>query len=63
MPNGTEFHFYNQMEADESVKNISKKLENLNITGVYQAYKDLRAKAFKADIWRWLILWDQGGIY
>jgi len=64
MPNGTEFHFYNQLEADASMKNISKKLETtLNITGLYEAYAALRCKAFKSDLWRWAILWDQGGIY
>ena len=63
MPNGTEFHFYNQLEADASVKNISKKLEAIGITGVYDAYAALRAKSFKSDIWRWAIMWDQGGIY
>jgi len=23
----------------------------------------LRAKAFRADLWRWMILWHNGGIY
>lgn len=31
--------------------------------GVFAAYKALRPRAYRADLWRQLILWDQGGMY
>jgi len=48
---------------DESVFQISKKLEMIGFNGTYEAFKMLRPRAFRADLWRLLILWDQGGVY
>ena len=48
---------------EESVKRVSLKLEKIGIKGVYKAFKDLRPRAFRSDLWRWLILWENGGVY
>jgi len=48
---------------EESVFQISKKLEEIGFSGIFDAYKMLRSRAFKSDLWRLLILWDQGGVY
>jgi mannosyltransferase OCH1-like enzyme len=53
----------NYHELDESTKAISKNLEKLGIFGGYKSFKDLRARAFRSDLWRWMVLWDEGGIY
>ena len=34
-----------------------------NITGAYEAYKSLRPVAFRADLWRYMILWAEGSVY
>jgi len=37
---------------NDSVKEISEKLEDMGIEGVYDAYRSLRPWAFRADLWR-----------
>lgn len=38
-------------------------MEKLGVHGAYDAFKMLRPKAFKSNIWRWMALWYYGGIY
>jgi len=38
-------------------------MDKLGVHGAYDAFKMLRAKAFKIDLWRWMALWYYGGIY
>lgn len=42
---------------------ISKEMEKLGVHGAYDAFKMLRPKAFRTNIWRWMALWYYGGIY
>lgn len=35
----------------------------IGFNGTYEAFKMLRPRAFRADLWRLLILWEQGGVY
>lgn len=42
---------------------ISKELEKIGIHGAYRAFKMMRARAFRADIWRYMTLWHNGGVY
>jgi mannosyltransferase OCH1-like enzyme len=42
---------------------ISSDLELLGIPGAYEAFKMLRPRAYRSDLWRWMILWKYGGIY
>lgn len=57
-PEETEFNYFDYENADESVKRISEKWEKLGIHGAYRAYRDLRPWSYKADFWRWMILWE-----
>lgn len=63
MPEETVFDFHDYERADASAKRISEKLEKIGINHAYLAYRSFRARAFKADLWRLMILWEQGGIY
>jgi mannosyltransferase OCH1-like enzyme len=45
------------------VKEISEDLEKMEIPGAYRAFKLLRPRAFRSDLWRWMVLWKNGGIY
>ena len=38
-------------------------MDKMGVHGAYDAFKMLRAKAFKIDLWRWMALWYYGGIY
>jgi mannosyltransferase OCH1-like enzyme len=63
MPEGSEIRylFYDDLETD--TKMISKELEKIGIKGAYEAYKMIRVRAFRSDLWRWMALWYYGGIY
>lgn len=64
MEAGTEFRFYDDAAMEASTQQISEELSRAeNMTGVYDAFAMLRPMAFRADLWRYLILWQHGGIY
>ena len=50
-------------QIEESVKMISQEMEEVGIHGAYDAFKMLRPKAYRADLWRWMALWHYGGLY
>jgi len=58
-----EFHVFNDKEIALSVKHLDSELEAAGVPGVWDAWKALRPWAFRADLWRYLILWSEGGIY
>ena len=35
----------------------------MGIHNVYRSWKLLRPRAFRSDLWRWMILWKYGGVY
>mmetsp|Transcript_4235 Transcript_4235/g.6456 ORF Transcript_4235/g.6456 Transcript_4235/m.6456 type:complete len:354 (-) Transcript_4235:230-1291(-) len=57
------FHFYNDTRMAMSMLRLSKELETQKIFGAFDAYRVLRAMAFRADLWRYAILWACGGVY
>lgn len=63
VPGNTEFLYFDDKAMENSVKEISKKLETLGVFGVYAAFQQLRPMSFRADLWRLMILWENGGIY
>ena len=63
LPNGTQYKYFNYEALDADVQMISQEMEKVGVKGAYKAFKMLRPKAFKADIWRWMALWHYGGIY
>ncbi|CAB9524078.1 expressed unknown protein [Seminavis robusta] len=59
-----QLRFYNYTESARSVYEIGLELKQThNISGVFEAWSLLRPWAFKADLWRALVLWKYGGIY
>ncbi|CAK0789287.1 unnamed protein product [Prorocentrum cordatum] len=48
---------------DDSVRKISMLLAAKGITDVDKAYFNLRPGAFRADVWRLMQLWAEGGVY
>lgn len=63
VPPGTEFHYYNNSQLDHSAQAISYVLALAGVPGVYEAVQALRPYAFRADLWRYMILWQNGGFY
>ncbi|KAJ8614108.1 hypothetical protein CTAYLR_004633 [Chrysophaeum taylorii] len=57
-PRDYTFHFYNNSDLDASTRELSRDIE-----GLWEAYSALRPWAFKADLWRYAILYSCGGIY
>jgi len=55
---GFHYRFFDYDLMEQSMRTISRKLETAGLGGVYEAYKLLRPRAFRADLWRQLILWD-----
>merc|ERR1719335_509768 len=64
LPTISRVEYYNDEDQRNSVDEISKALaEELNITGAAEAYNKLRQGAYKADLWRLMVLWWKGGVY
>lgn len=63
VPQHTEFRYYDNAQMAQSVHEISQELMEQGVSGAEKAFQELRPVAFKADLWRYMILWQQGGIY
>ena len=63
MPNNTEFVYYDYPQMDQQVAQISKEMEQLGVKGAERAYNLLRPYAFKKDLFQWMALWKNGGIF
>ena len=46
-----------------SMKSLDGPLAAAGVPGAAKAFETLRPGAFKADLWRYAILWGCGGIY
>jgi mannosyltransferase OCH1-like enzyme len=57
------YEYYDDLRRDEYVKNFN--CEGLNFTNeeLNRAYNSIKPQAGKADIWRYLILYEKGGVY
>lgn len=57
------YEFYDDIRRDEYVKSYN--CEGLSFTNeeLNKAYNDVKPQASKADIWRYLILYEKGGVY
>ncbi|CAB9503950.1 Capsular polysaccharide synthesis protein [Seminavis robusta] len=63
-PPNMQLRFYNDTQMARSVYDIGLELkQTYNISGVFDAWSLLRPWAFKADLWRALVLWKYGGVY
>jgi len=60
---GTEFRYYDYSALDRSVSEISASLEAVGVHGASRAFHELRPRAYRTDLWRYMVLWQNGGIY
>ena len=64
IPDDMTIHVYNDTSMSYSVKLIDQELQQVaNVTGAWRAYELLRPWAFRADLWRLMVLWSEGGVY
>ncbi|KAJ8603202.1 hypothetical protein CTAYLR_003815 [Chrysophaeum taylorii] len=57
-PTEYQFHFFDNDDLDSSMREL-----DAVIPGVYEAFGLLRPWAFKADLWRYCVLYACGGVY
>lgn len=63
-PHDMEIHIFNDTSMTYSSKLIDQELKQVaNVTGAWEAYQLLRPWAYRADLWRLMILWSEGGVY
>jgi len=61
---GAQVRYHNENAMIRGVKEISAILEKeTDIHGAWEAFQNLRPGAFRADMWRTMMLWAYGGIY
>mmetsp|Transcript_14451 Transcript_14451/g.46661 ORF Transcript_14451/g.46661 Transcript_14451/m.46661 type:complete len:347 (-) Transcript_14451:150-1190(-) len=61
---GAEVRYYNEEALLSSMKELSELLrQETGVNGVWEAFNNLRPGAYKADLWRYLLLWANGGVY
>ena len=59
LPEGTELRYYSDDQMEVSVAQIAKEFADLtNVNGLNEAYHMLRPLAYRADLWRVLLLWS-----
>ena len=64
IPHDMKIHIYNDTSMTQSAKLIDEELKRVaNVTGAWEAYQLLRPWAYRADLWRYMVLWSEGGIY
>ena len=62
-PAAYKFHYYDDARMSKSVEKLDQVISKAGVDGLLEAYSALRAWAFKADLWRYAILFACGGIY
>ena len=63
-PPGFELHAFNNSAMARSVRRADRVLaRELGLRGAWKAWSALRPWAYRADLWRLLILWSEGGVY
>ena len=62
-PSHYRFLYYDDDAMMKSMAQLDPLLEAVGVSGTLKAFQDLRPGAFKADVWRYAILWACGGIY
>jgi len=62
---GFEMHVFNNSAMAKSVKLIDQILatSEFGLHGAWDAWCALRPWAYRADLWRYMILWSEGGVY
>lgn len=47
----------------QSMRELDKDLQKVKVYGAFEAFQSLIPWAYKADIWRYAVLWRYGGVY
>jgi len=64
LPRQARLDYYDDERMYRSARDIGKALEAKGIvTGAFEAYNNLRPGAYRADLWRYMKLWADGGVY
>jgi hypothetical protein len=63
VPVGSYIRYVTDTDMDNDVRHISKMLVAKGITDLEESYFNLRPGAFRADVWRIMKLWAEGGVY
>ena len=63
LESGIELHFYTDQAMIDSAKKIDAELQQINISGALDSYLMLRSWSFRTDMWRYMIIWSEGGVY
>lgn len=60
---GFDLRWHDNDALYESMKQMDIELQRLGIVGAYQAFDNLIPWAYKADLWRYCVLYLYGGVY
>lgn len=64
LPSDADIRYLTDSDMDHSAKKISQRLAEAGVVrDAYAAYSNLRPPAYRADLWRYMALWDEGGVY
>jgi len=64
LPSDADIRYLTDSDMDHSAKKISERLAEAGVVpDAYAAYSNLRPPAYRADLWRYMALWDEGGVY
>ena len=64
LPEGTQFRWLDNQAVEAMVRDISVELSQQKVVDdAIGAFRSLRPWAFRADLWRAMVLWMYGGLY
>jgi len=64
VPIGSKIRYFTDTDMVESARKISQMLRDEGVTpDAFAAFSNLRPAAYRADLWRYMVLWAHGGVY
>lgn len=60
---GFALKWHNDVDIAQSMKALADDLRKVDVYGAFEAFQSLLPWAYKADIWRYAVLWRYGGVY
>mmetsp|Transcript_2058 Transcript_2058/g.6241 ORF Transcript_2058/g.6241 Transcript_2058/m.6241 type:complete len:357 (+) Transcript_2058:233-1303(+) len=61
-PDDFEYYFFDNAALERSMRVLGTYMAS-EVEGIYEAFEMLRPWAYRADLWRYCILWACGGVY
>lgn len=62
-PENYVFHYYDDERMAASMVGLDAALQSVGVAGGLEAFEALRPGAYKADLWRYCVIWACGGMY